>query len=262
MYCWLRTDASRRCSGRTTFSVLSQNYRTFCALEQDLIARVTSAEPSELTNPELLNTSLITGVVNYLTSMRMFLDHSEADLRRRDKQDGRNRFVTWEVACNAEYNDYFGYRFLYRFRNYIQHVGLPLSVTTFSSTLGHDGRIVGGVFLGEAPEHLLEEFDGWSAVGAELKALSIDLDLSEQVHVSMECLTRIAEALMVVDKPELAESVVTFRAIIGDLNDYVGTPHLVQFAGNDEQPVFRVAYLDIERFRAAEQFTGFQEDKS
>ena len=243
--------------GRTTFGVLSQNYRTFNELEQEALTRAASAALDEA-----LRTSIVTAVVNYLTTMRMFLDHSEADLRRRDAQDGGNRFGTWKIVCSAEYDDYFGYRFLYRFRNYIQHVGLPLSILTVSSSLNDDGRVVGSVFLGESPHHLVEEFDGWSKVGAELEALSTELDLSEQIHVSMECLTRIAEALLQEDKPEIAASAATFRAIIGDLDEYIGTPWLVQFPDNRDYPIVDITVLDIQRFRVAEQIAASQESNA
>ena len=76
---------------RTTFSVLLQNYRAFSALEQEALDLAASREAPPGFNPEELRTTLITAVVNYLTSMRMFLDHSGTELNRRDTRDGGKR---------------------------------------------------------------------------------------------------------------------------------------------------------------------------
>ena len=103
---------------------LSKNYRAFIDLEQEIRDQVLTrrAPPTEL-----LRIRIATTIVNYLTSMKMFLDHSELDLKRRDDKDSGVRFKNWRIDCSAEYDDYFAYRFLYRFRNYILHIGLPLS---------------------------------------------------------------------------------------------------------------------------------------
>ena len=246
---------------RITFSVLTQNYQQFCALEQEVTARVASADPRAKIQPEALQIAVTTAVVNYLTSMHMFLDHSETELRRRDAQDGGNRLETWNLACSAEYDDYFAYRFLYRFRNFILHVGLPLSNLEISSRLNDDGHTAGSVFLGESAAHLVADFNGWSTVKSELQSLSTDIDLSEQIHVSMECLTRIAEVLLREDIPELATSVATFNSIVGDSDAYIGEPLLVKVEDRQGSPILEVRPLYAETFRMAERIVALQRHK-
>ena len=245
---------------RTTFSVLLQNYRAFSALEQEALDLAASREAPPGFNPEELRTTLITAVVNYLTSMRMFLDHSGTELNRRDTRDGGKRLDNWKVVCNAEYDDYFAYRFLYRYRNYIQHVGLPLSSGSVSGSLGDDGQITGHLFLGESPEHLVAEFDRWSTVGKELESLTTDIDLSEQIHVSVECLFRIAEALLREDMPELEASVNTLRSVIGDLDFYKGHPVLVGRKDDKDPRTFEIGYLDSGRLQMAQEIIASQDD--
>lgn len=219
-------------------------YRSYSTIERDALVRAASNDPTQRVSPEAMRNGLVTTVVNFLTSMRMFLDHTEAELKRRDEHDGSDRFSSWKAACSAEYDDYFAYRFLYRFRNYIQHVGLPLSTMSIHSELGEGGDVTGAVFIGEAPQRLVEEYDGWSTVASELQALSDDIDLSDQIHVGMECLTRI-------DLPELKQCVETIEQVVGDLEDYQGGPWLVKFTGEPERPLGEMATIDLDRFEAA-----------
>ena len=245
---------------RTTFVVLQHNYQAFCAVEREALAGTTRKNPPGRINVEVLRASLITAVVNYLTSMRMFLDHSQAELTRRDAEDGAKRLDTWKQACSDEYDDYFAYRFLYKFRNYIQHVGLPISNLEVSSRMDDDGGVTGRIFLGESPDHLVNSFDKWSTVGDELKTLSTEIDLSEQIHISMECLNRIAEALLQEDIPELVASVHTFERIVGELDSYMGKPLLVKFS--EGRPVEQTIPLDVERYRIAAQITASRRDST
>ena len=239
---------------RTTFVVLERNYQAFCAVEREALAVATRKDPPNRINVQALRTSLITAVVNYLTSMRMFLDHSQAELTRRDAEDGGKRLDTWKQACSHEYDDYFAYRFLYKFRNYIQHIGLPISNLVVSTRMDANGDVTGRIFLGEAPDHLVRSYDGWSTVGDELKILSTEIDLSDQIHISMECLNRIAEALLQEDIPELIASVNTFERIVGELDSYTGRPLLVK--SSEERPVDQSISLDVERYRIAAQITA------
>ena len=240
---------------RTTFRVLARNYQTFADVENHLRAQSMGARPRTTINPEHYSILLVTAIVNYLTGMRMFLDHAEGDLKRRDEKDGGRRYSNWRKVCSDEYDDYFAYRFLYRFRNYVLHVGLPLAKLEFSTQLV-GGRTAGRVFLSESPSQLVANYSGWSTVAEELNGLSSDIDLAEQIHVSMECLQRVFEALVREDKPELEKSVLAFRRIVGDLASFEGQPLLAEFAGTIQKPRITTIQLDVDRFRFAERITG------
>ncbi|MDE0132297.1 MAG: hypothetical protein OXQ32_08580 [bacterium] len=166
---------------------------------------------------------------------------------------------TWKTACKAEYDDYFAYRFLYKYRNYIQHLGLPLSSGSVSGGIDEDGRIVGRIFLGESPEHLVAEYKRWGTVGRELESLTTEIDLSEQIHVSVECLLRIAEALLREDMPELDASVKTYKAVIGDLDSYDGEPVLLRRKSSQHPRTFEISTLDVGRYRMAEEIVSSQQ---
>lgn len=241
-----------RVLGRMTYSVLVQNYRAFCDLLQQLNAMAGSTNPGLRINFNILKSHITTAIVNYLTGMRMFLDHSKAELVRRDRCDDGSRFANWDATCKAEYEAYFAYRFISRFRNYVQHVGLPLSTVEISSSLNKDGSVDCNLFLGESPAQLLSRFQKWSTVRQELQELSTEIDLAEQIHISMQCLTRIAEALLREDLPELAGHVSAFEEIVGSIDAYKGSPIRARFEGSSAGAAITVVDLDGQRFRVAQ----------
>ncbi len=239
--------------GRVTFSVLRQNYLSFVSLEKQLTAEISSSQPSGSIHPEATQVMLTTVTLNYLSSMRMFLDHAEKELTRRDKVDNGSRLDVWKEACSSEYDHYFAYRFLYRYRSYIQHRGLPLTMSEISGYRDDDGNVVGRLVLSESPQRLVENYDGWSKVEDELVSLTTEIDLSEQIHLSMECLDRIEECYIERFVPELTHSVDTITEVLGDVDDYDGTPIMAKFTRDGDAVAIQSMDIQIERFRVAQQ---------
>lgn len=249
-------DSLRVLVGRVSYSVLRQNYLSFISLEKQLTAEVSSAQPSGGVHPEATQVMLTTVILNYLSSMRMFLDHAAKELNRRDKLDDGGRLDAWEEACSSEYDHYFAYRFLYRYRSYIQHRGLPLTMSEISGYRDDDGNVVGRLVLSESPQRLVENYDKWSTVEAELVACTIEIDLSEQIHISMECLERIEESYIEQFMPELTRIVDTFKEILTDVDGYEGTLIMAKFTPDGDSISIQSMDIQTERFRVAEQVVG------
>ena len=128
-----------------------------------------------------------------------------------------------------------------------------------SSSLDEDGKAFGSVFLGESPASLVSSFDSWSTVRTELEALNTPIDLSEQIHISMTCLTRIANALLREDRPEIVTSLAIIREIIGDLAQYTGSPIVTQFRGDPVHLQLGMVQLDVARIRKAQEMAETSE---
>ena len=246
------TATLRSFVARTVYSVLRQNYLSFSTLEKQITTQVASTGSTGGVPPEAIQVLLTTSIMNYLSSMRMYTDLTQKELSDRDASDGSSRLVSWREAASAEYDDYFAYRFLYRFRNYIQHVGLPLSMSELSGYRDEYGNVVGRVLLGESPSHLVAAFDGWSTVGPELVALTTSIDLSEQIHLSIECLDRLEECFMEQFQPELTKSVGAMVEIIGDLSSYEGAPMVARFVSTNGSISIESEDLQIPRFQYAQ----------
>jgi hypothetical protein len=74
---------------------------------------------------------------NFLCSFRSFVDHSETSLSKLYGQDSLE-FKSWKKVTSEAYDTSFGYRFIYRLRNYCQHIGMPpLAVGFSSNSKGH-----------------------------------------------------------------------------------------------------------------------------
>ena len=137
--------------GRTSWHVLQQNFLAFCAIEKGLLDSVDGPFASHNFQPEPLQIAVTTTIVNFLSSMHMYLEHTERHLKQADKADGGDRAAAWDAARHAEYDDYFAYRFLYKFRNYVQHVGLPLHALSIEHSLKDADDIAARVLRGEPP---------------------------------------------------------------------------------------------------------------
>ena len=262
----------RRALGQTTWNVLQYNYSCFALLEQQLRDDIVARSTTMPIHADTIQIPIVASVVNFLNSMHMFLGQSQSELGRLDKADNGSREAAWNQVRRSEHDDHFAYRFLYRFRNYVHHVGLPLSTWNISVSLKqsdelvrraasgesvHDNlddsrEVIVQILLGESPPDLIKNYKKWSRVEAELESLTTEIDLSEQIHMVMECLTRIAETFQEQFKEELLKGVNDFKTIVGNFEDYPSRPFLAKIS--EERPVFQIEIMDLEfeRFLQAE----------
>lgn len=145
----------------------------------------THLSSGDVVNPYSMDKfSIDTGryLLNYLTAMRVFLDHSEARLKRkfgRDSVEG-GRFKT--VAA-AEFDGRFSNRLFYKLRNYTQHCGMPPVGFNIVNKVGEGAEIVFTL----DKDALLENYSEWgSIVKAELQDLKSDPLLFELINDHFE----------------------------------------------------------------------------
>ena len=73
-------------------------------------------------------------LLNFLSTMRLFLDHTETRLKRRYGTDSPP-LQAFKARTATAYDGVFGYRFLYRLRNYGQHCAVPIGHVQVESHL-------------------------------------------------------------------------------------------------------------------------------
>ena len=73
-------------------------------------------------------------LLNYLSAVRMFTDQSESTIKR-EFGSSSERFQRYKEYESELYDSSFAYRFLYKLRNYAQHLGLPLDSWSRSKPL-------------------------------------------------------------------------------------------------------------------------------
>jgi hypothetical protein len=79
------------------------------------------------TSPEqmdALDLHVSRALMNIMCSFRTFLDHADTYLSRTFGVES-DELAAWKTLQKSEYDQHSAYRFLYKLRNYVQHVGMP-----------------------------------------------------------------------------------------------------------------------------------------
>jgi len=115
----------------------------------------------------LLNTNDSTNKYNRLilevmSTFRAFLDHWETEIKRKFGKKSQE-VELFKKATSHEFDNYFSYRFFSGFRNYVQHVRVPIfRINTFIN----DKNLI-ETKISVNKKELLESFDGWNAIVIE-----------------------------------------------------------------------------------------------
>lgn len=146
-------------------------------------------------------------VLNLLSSVRTFLDHTETNLNRPGRTEQLARF---KKECSAQYDQKFAYRFLYKLRNYAQHCGVPASGFETgkrlpnSNTDKKDAITVFRLLLRRAD---LEKYESWGPIKEELSAKPETFELDGLLQEMVHSLYLINKTLIKEDLSELSAAV-------------------------------------------------------
>jgi hypothetical protein len=97
-------------------------------------------------------------LLNYLSSFRMLIDHSERLIKKRFGKDS-TEFLTLKETLKNAYDNHFEYRFIYKLRNFCQHCGIPVTDFIIDNTKKSAEMCFN-------KQYLLNEYDSW---GVEIK---------------------------------------------------------------------------------------------
>jgi hypothetical protein len=116
--------------------------------------------------------------LNYLSSIRTFIDHSETFLHRKFGEKSVE-FLEFKGMLSAFYDNSFAYRFFYKLRNYSQHCGLPIDGVRFSPEYDRISNFVtGSIVINFQRDKLLSNFSKWGEkVKNDLQIMNEEFDL-------------------------------------------------------------------------------------
>lgn len=119
-------------------------------------------------------------ILNILGTFRAFLDHTNYSLSKK-YGDKSSEIKQWEEMQSRLYDTVFAYRFIYKLRNYCQHVGMPpLQIKTYKSAENRSQKY----HLLLDRDSLLEERSVWNkTLITDLKERPEDIRLSEIVEL-------------------------------------------------------------------------------
>lgn len=113
-------------------------------------------------------------IANLLTSTRMYIDQVSQHIKKCDLDFDKNIFA-------KEYDNFFEYRFMEALRNYVQHRGLALHLTTINSKKIADG-IETKMNIYTKREEIISSDSFKSAVSEEMPA-KVDLLYASRIYI-------------------------------------------------------------------------------
>jgi hypothetical protein len=214
------------------YGLIERNYQDLQARHQFVTIVVSLgrqfADPARRTQ---LGESLSTSIVNWLTAMHLFLDHEETALKRRYGKESV-QVKAFKAATNTAFDaDDPGYRFGYKFRNYVLHCGPPLTHLDLVRLDGSNPRAKQSVRQSLKRDELLANFDGWGAV--------VTKDL-QSFPESFEVLPLIASAMKGIRDVQRACAEIALDDAVAKSAPLVGALERIESTGAEGHPaVFR-----------------------
>jgi hypothetical protein len=174
------------------FQLVARNLQALEDVHQ--FVSITVALGRVFANPERrvqLAESVMSSMVNWLSSMRLFLDHEQTELTRRFGS-GSSEVRRFKSATSEAYDGSVGYRFAYRFRNYVQHCGLPLSSMQITENVDPSTMGVQRVVFLVDRDALVDRFDAWGPqVSADLAGMPGTFEVLPLIRDAMAGLTSV-----------------------------------------------------------------------
>lgn len=154
---------------------------------------------------------------NYLSSFRLYLDFSEARLKR---CYGRENAVVaaFKRLCARVFDESFAYRFCYKLRNFAQHLGMPIGHIQGHSALlpGTPELAVHSISVMFSAADLARAWpDGWGKVKVDLLAGPPLFDVLPVVRRAAADLARVHDGLAEIERPAMTAAANTVYGTLG-----------------------------------------------
>jgi hypothetical protein len=213
----------RHLGDQRLFELVRLNYQEF----ESILADREQPVPADELAADLEAIEVNRVVMNYLSMIRTFLDHTTAALRRHYRDDP-GRLQAFQTACREAFDVHFAYRFVSRLRNFAQHVGLPVQQVAALGVLVDPATRVRRVQLRALcdREVLLREFD-WGRVRRDLEQQDSIFDIGPLLKGMLDCLEAINAGLVAAETAELRASARTVQELLGTTSGQGGIPCLV-----------------------------------
>lgn len=231
------------------YKLVERNFLDFKSVLQFATITISLGRKFTTSDHRMLGEAVIASTVNWLTAARLFLDHAETDLKRRFGKTSAEA-VTFQKATSTAFDGSVGYRFCSKFRNYVQHCGLPYShieVTAVDAD-APPGAVQSAAFVLDRDE-LLEEYDEWGRVRHDLLGMPKSFSLLPLADDAMKALRKIYRILLDRKIDEALErcGVVTDALATIEATGQVGLPAIYQYQYDLERVTHQLFEVDLIR---------------
>lgn len=223
---WTRAMAP---TNRFTRSLVEQNYLDFVNHQKFVATLLGLGRGFGTPDRRKLTEALMSQIMNWLMAFRLYLDHQETDLKRRFGQNSE-QVARFKLRAGTAYDEHVGYRFIYKFRNYVQHCGSPLSSLRLAlpeAKLDNPFARQTALFLLNRDD-LLARYREWGAVVKEdLRAMDAEFPLGPLAAAAMEQIREVDRVVLEILLEHALSSVADLRESLDRLPaDEEGQPAL------------------------------------
>ncbi len=210
------------------YRLVELNFKQLQALHQYVSITISLGREFASANRQKLVESVMGATVNWLTSMRMFLDHEETQLNRKYGVSS-SEFAAFKEATRQAYDGEVGYRFAYEFRNYVQHCGLPLNHLVIAAPAAPQPHLKQVTKLLLDRDNLIAEFNNWKRVKTDLQAMKPRFEMLPLLDGAMSGIRAINHTCTEIDLDMALASAPVLASALSRLDDLTGEPALFRY---------------------------------
>lgn len=226
------------------FRIVELNYKDLNSKIDDSLSKLKNSNLYSA-EQEFLHLDINRLILNYLSSIRTYLDHSETRLKRNHKSDSNLLKIFKDETSNA-YDNQFAYRFLYKLRNYSQHCGLPAGFLSTSSYVENDEEIKHSINLSLLRDELLNNFEWGNPITEELKSQNEQFNILPFVETKFALLKDINDKLNNLSYENHKEDGIELLNILNSLENANGSPALLKTIDVDGQMNIEFQWFPLE----------------
>lgn len=180
-------------------------------------------------------------ILNLLSSIRTYLDHTETRLKRNfgESSDEYKFFKKLTAEC---FDNNFAYRFLSKLRNYSQHCGLPTGSLSISDRA--EGKYLNLYLL---RDDLLNDFSSWGTiVKPDLENQDEKFDLLPLLRLKAELLKDVNTKLNAILLTKLTTQGSQLLELIKECQNFGhGVPSLLKISGDVDSPALELKWFPL-----------------
>ena len=160
------------------YNILVRNYNEIIDFDSDLNIILLNADYSTINNKSKnVHIEINRLLLNYLSSFRLYVDYLQTKFSRSESLKPMvNDYKNIVAEC---FDSSFAYRFLYKLRNYTQHIDLPIETVSLKTKRISKGNYSYSIPIYFERDSLLEKYKEWGIVKNDLEKMSKYFDLYE-----------------------------------------------------------------------------------
>jgi hypothetical protein len=173
------------------FFIAEWNYREYCEVIREYSSK-NFQELQFLLNSHIIVLDINRLLLNLLSSVRTYLDHTETSIKRRHGHNSQV-FLRFKKTCSDHYDSLFSYRFMYKLRNYAQHCGLPIGEFS-ASVREHPERSGEPLYefqFGSKRDSILQDYEWGKQLRQDISEQPEFIDIDQHIHELIQSIRQI-----------------------------------------------------------------------